>query len=326
MFTIKNFICKVIFITVFLSLSACHSAEDTKKIGIIIPLEHQALNEIVKGFVETLTTATNEKLEFKIANAQNDMNLQHAIIQQMQDENYALIVPVSSTTTEMTLALIHDKPIISLASSYTKEERNKRQPCNVGIVHDDIPPEKLINLIHQTYPQLTRLTLIHSPSEKIFPDVKKTIQAGKQFGITVNTKMISALPELSIATQAIPADTQGIMVLRDNLIASGISTLALFAENHHIPLITSDQGSVEAGGGFALGVHEKEIGVEGAKLAAAVLNHQPICNLPIIELTKLTVFINATHFAKEKQNIAALQQAAKKLNYQAEIINKGNSQ
>ena len=38
--------------------------------------------------------------------------------------------------------------------------------------------------------------------------------------------MVSSLPELYSATQSLPKNAQGIFILKDSLIVSGISTLA----------------------------------------------------------------------------------------------------
>lgn len=293
------------------------------KIGIVLPLEHKALQEIVAGFTDTLRTLYPQPVEIKVMNAQGDVNMQRAIIQQMQDQGYAMIVPVATGVTQMTVAMIHDKPIVSLAADFTQSDREKLHPCNMDVVQDDIPPEKLMNFIHAAYPKLTELTLVHSTSDKIFPDVKSTIAAGKKNGIAVKTLMVATLPELVSATQALPTSTQAIFILKDNLIASGIATLIKTANDKHIPLFTSDQGTVQSGAGFALGVHERTIGEEGAKLAIAVLNGKAIATLPITSMTKLTVFVNKTALQQEQQALAPIEDAAKKLNYHVEYVEKG---
>jgi putative ABC transport system substrate-binding protein len=289
-------------------------------IGIIEPIEHNAMAKIVAGFSEKLQEQYHHPVIIKVENAQNDMNLERAIIQKMQAANYTMIVPIGVAATQMTLAMVHDRPVISLASDFSHADQEKMRPCNVAVVHDEISPQQLLAFIHATYPQLTQLTLIHSAADKVLPDVQATIDAGKALGITVHHMMVATLPDLYSTAQALPADTQAIFVLKDNLIVSGISTLAKVAEQRHIPLITSDQGSVQEGAGFALGVHEREIGVQGAELAAAVLNGRGICSLPIADMNKLTVFINQNAVGEEGQNIKLIKQAAAASNYQIELV------
>lgn len=319
--------CYKIFISIiltclFASLFGCHSSTNTKKIGVIVPLEHKAMDEIVAGFTETLRKNYPYPFKYKVANAQGDLNLQRAIISQMKDEQYDLIVPIGTGTTQMSVATIHNQPIVSLAASFSEEERQQKKPCHIAVVHDEISTQQLIEFIHLVYPGMKRIVLIHSASDKVFPEVKEAVTIGKQFGMEINPMMVPTLNELYSIAKAIPAETQGIFVLKDSLIVSGISTLENVAEKRHIPLITSDQGSVQDGAGFALGVHERDIGVEGAKLAAAVLSGKPACSLPIVNMTHLTVFVNKESLAKQLQSLEPIQAAANKLHYKIEWVRK----
>lgn len=311
-----------ILLGVFLGgLCACQQQNvATTKIGIVLPLEHKALQEIVAGFTDKLHAIYHQPLQIKVMNAQGDINMQRAIIQQMRDQNYAMIVPVATSVTQMTAAMIHQQPIVSLAADFSEQNRRALHPCNIAVVDDEIPPQKLIAFIHAAYPTLTHLVLIHSTSDKIFPDVKVSIAAGKLNNIEIKPLMVATLPELVSATAALPADTQGIFILKDNLIASGIATLAQVAKVKHIPLMTSDQGTVQVGAGFAIGVHERQIGEEGALLAKAVLSGQPISGLPITKMQNLSVFINKSALQQEDQDTARLIAVAKDLHYNVEFV------
>ena len=69
---------------------------NTITIGIIEPIDHVAINEIVNGFSEHLKAgnATPFKIKIKIENAQNDMNLQLVqLSKKMKNANYDVIVP-----------------------------------------------------------------------------------------------------------------------------------------------------------------------------------------------------------------------------------------
>jgi putative ABC transport system substrate-binding protein len=306
-----------------LALSACkEQAKGTVTIGIIEPLEHKAMVEIVAGFTDTLKQSYAKPVIIKVENAQNDPNLQRAIIQRMLDANVDYIVPIGAGPTQMTLAMARGKAVVSLASDLPQAEREKLHPCNAAVVHDEISPTQLIAFIHAVYPQLKNITLIHSSADKVFPDVKKVIADSQKYGITVKPIMVSSLPELYSASLALPSQTDAIFILKDSLIVSGIGTLAKAAEQRHIPLITSDQGSVQEGAGFSLGVHERETGIQGAKLVTAALNGKPLCELPIVEMKNLTVFVNPNALQKESQNSSLLIAAAKQFHYVIEDVSK----
>lgn len=301
-------------------LSSCQSSSNEKKIGIIVPLENKALDEIVAGFTETLRAQSHVPLKFHIANAQGDLNLQRAIIQQMKNAGEDIIVPIGTGATQMSASIIKQQPIVSLAANFSDTDRRHEKTCHVAVVHDEISPAQIIAFVHQVYPHISRLTLIHSASDKIFPDVKIAIDAGKKFGIAIHPMMAPTLNDLYSVAHAIPADTQGIVILKDILITSGISTLQTIAQERHLPLITSDQGSVQEGANFALGVHEREIGVEGGKLAAAILAGKSASQLPIVEMTHLTVFLNETSLSKNQQSAVPIKTAANQLHYAIESI------
>jgi len=288
--------------------------QPVKKIGIIIPIEHQALREIAQGFQDTLRELIKQPIKFKIGNAQGDINLQRAIITQMCDANYDLIVPISTVVTQMTASIVKIQPIVGLAVDINDKKNN------LVIVNDEIDKAESIAFIHKIYPHLKIITLVHSASNKIFSEVKQVENAGSRYHITVHRLMIQNLADLYSTGQAIPSDTQAIFILKDSLIASGIETLAHVTKKRKIPLITSDEGTVKKGAGFAIGVHEKDIGIEGAKLAAQILQGATPGTLPTVKLTKPTIFINLKALADEEQDVEKIKVVAKQLGYPIEIV------
>jgi putative tryptophan/tyrosine transport system substrate-binding protein len=150
-------------------IAACHRSESqpTTTVGIVVPLEHKAMDEIVAGFSETLKKMYNKPIVIKVENAQNDPNLERAIISQMRDQGMSLIVPIGTDASQMTAAMVHGIPIDSLAAEMSDTERHQLKSCEVALVHDEISAETLITFIHQVYPKITKLTLVHSPSNNL---------------------------------------------------------------------------------------------------------------------------------------------------------------
>lgn len=312
--TFKSFLAIFLLaIIVASTLNGCKQKHNVKRIGIVLPIEHQALNEIVAGFTSTLQTLYPHPLEFKIANAQGDMNTQRAIIEQMRDADYAMIVPIGTSTTQMTASLVEQKPVVALAAVYSEQERHVRKSCNVAIVDDEISNVQVMDFIHHVYPNLRTLALVHSAGDKIFPEVAETKLAAKNDNIEVHSFMVTNLAELYTIGQALPSSTQAIFILKDNMIASGIDTLISIAKVRHIPLITSDEATVEKGAAFAIGVHEKQIGEEGAKLATQILQGKSACQLASVKMTHPTVFINQTALPEKSSEQQTIKNVAAQL-------------
>lgn len=316
----NHFFKAVALLSIFI-ISACEPSNQ-KKVGVIVPIEHEAMTDIVAGFSDTLHSLYKMPLKIKVVNAEGDINTQRALIQQMKDEHYDIIAPIGLDATQMTVSMVHDQPIVSIASSFSNTDRKKLKPCHVAVVDDEISIDQTINFIHHVYPAMKNMTLIHSASEKIFPEVKTTIDAGKKLGIMITPLMITSLNELYTTANTLPDNTQAIFILKDSLIVSGINTLAQLAEKKHIPLITSDQGSVTESAGFALGVHERDIGEQAAILADSILTGKDACSLPIITMKKLTVFINESALKKENQSVTPIINQANKNHYKVEMVDK----
>lgn len=318
------------FVFIALALSANISFADDSKpttIGIVVPIEHQALNEIISGFKDTLTKETNGKITFVIKNAQGDTNLQREILQEFkQDRQIDLIAAVTTSTLQMALAAITDKPIVGIAAAYTEQQRAQRVRKNVTNVDDEIDAARQIEFIHKVVPNVRKITLLYSPTDKIMPEVKTFSAAASAYNIQVQQLMIPQLSDLYTISTHMAKDSQALFVLKDNLIASGINTLVKIADKKHAPLITSDNGTVEQGAVFALGVKEYQIGVEGAYLAAQVLRGADISKLPMKKMDKLFVFVNPDALKKQGQELtfSNIKTASNQLRYTLVLLkNKG---
>jgi putative tryptophan/tyrosine transport system substrate-binding protein len=292
--------------------TATNNASKPIQVGIIIPIEHPAMDEITRGFEETLTAELKQPVEFQVMRAQGDVNLQRSMILQLQNKGVDLYAPIATATTEMTAAMIHDRPIVGLAALLPDSTRAHSQ---LALVDDEITPTQIMQFIHAVYPAKTQLTLVYSNNDKMAPEVAEAVAAGKALGIQVDTRMITALPDLYSIAQSLSPQTQGILVLKDVLVVSGIATLSQTAAQKHIPLISADDGSVQNGSGFAVGVKEYQIGVEGAKVAVKILQGTPAATIPLVKMTNLSVFINTKALNAQGQDIAAIEKQAAQDHY-----------
>ena len=311
---------KITLLTSLLLASTIAIAQPTKKVAIIIPIEIKAMDEIIESFEKDLQAQYSGPITFKVANAQGDMNLEHAAIASLRDQNYDLIAPVGTDATAMTLSMIKTTSVLSLASDLSEAQRKKLNPCNVAVVHDEISSEAQLAFIHQAFPEIKNIVLIHSAADKVFPEVEEAKIAGKKLGITITSMMAATLPELQTVANNIPANTQAIYILKDMQIVSGTPQLAKIAQSRKIPLISSDDGSVASGAGFALGVHENQIGINGALLAADILSGKNACDLPISEMTELTVFLNPQAMESFGVSIDTVNTTANTMKYKVEIV------
>jgi putative ABC transport system substrate-binding protein len=306
------------FIILFVCLGVCAQgyANSPVKVGVLVPMQHQAMTEITKGFKQELQKSYHGKITFLVKNAQGDANLQRAILQEFIQQKVDLIAPIGTEATQMALAMIKNKPIIGIAAKYSEKQRQLRKPCNVTVVDDEISVTMQMAFMHDVMPQLKQITLVHSPGDKIMPEVQDCIKYGKQYGIQVQDLTVQQLSDLYTISSHISASSQAIFILKDSLIVSGIRTLVQQGKKRDIPVISSDDGSVQNGAVFALGVKERQIGVIGAKLAARVLQGVVICKIPIATMENPFVFINVAAAQELKLKVSFIEKMAKAHSYQ----------
>lgn len=280
-----------------------NSNEKAPTFGILIPLEHTSLTEIVTGFTNVVKKNYPSAV-FNIQNAQGDIKLQRAIIEQFVGQKVDIIVPIGTTSTQMTLAYVKTIPIVSLAADVSEEERQKLNPRNMTGVLDEIGGEKKLNFIRQVYPNIKKISIIaHSGNEKNFDEISEIESYAKKLNIAIQTLTIHTLPELETVIQSIDKDSEAILVLKDHLIVSGIRLLIPTAIERDIPLITSDEGSVQDGASFALGIQERTIGENGGALAVQIIEGQDVSSLRMQDVSELSVFYNQAAFSKGKQHL-----------------------
>ncbi len=316
----------LLLLSLGLSMSAAFAAVQPqpvapeKTIGIVLPMDHVALRAIVAGFEETVTKAYPGKVRFEVENAEHDLNIQRAIIQKFINQKVDLIVPVATSPTQMAIGMVKNQPIVGLAAMVPDSVRDQPGMADrVTAVRDEINSTKQMAFIHALLPNAKKITLIYSADDKVIPEANNAIAVAKQIGITIQPLMVQTLSDLYGASRRIDKDSQAIFILKDNLIASGINTLVYNANKNHIPLITSDEGTVSSGAATALGVEEKQIGIEGGNLAVKILNGQPVSQLPIQEMSQLLVFINTKAAVAQGLDVEAIKRYAQQQNFAVKL-------
>lgn len=286
------------------------------KIGILIPIDHAALRDIVAGFERVVNKAYPNAVTFNVQSAQGDIKLQRSIVELFVGQKYDLIVPVGTSATQMTLSQVKDIPIVSLAALYPERERQNRTPRNITGVLDEIGAKKKLDFIKGALPEIKILTLVyHVGNDKTHEEVVDLEAYAKELGIQLQTMAIQHLPDLETVGHSMAKESQGILILKDHLIASGIRILIPIAKTRRIPLISSDEGTVKEGATMALGVQESMIGEQGGALAVKILNGRPIEDLPMQEMQELTIFYNTAACKEINFSIKHLEEYASNKNY-----------
>lgn len=279
----KYFLPTLLFIISFSTFSVYAET----RIGIIVPLEHEAMNQIVEGIKEALS---NEIVDIKVKNAHGDINMMSTILKQMNDQDFDIIIPIATSTSQMAISHIKNKPIICTAANITPAVGSK-----VTGVNDEAVATSALSFL----PSIKKIAVIYSASEKIAPEVYELKEYANHHMLDLHMVMAQSLVELPIAIRNIPSDVEAIFVLKDSLIVSGINILIQEAFVRNIPVITCDEGSIVKGATLAIGVREKDIGIKSGLIAKEIISGKDPGIIPYSNLKNLSLFINPEAFAKQ---------------------------
>ncbi|MES2198706.1 MAG: ABC transporter substrate binding protein [Chlamydiota bacterium] len=308
---------------IFLSILICGSAAlllpktKTKPlIGIIVPMEHKALNEIVAGFKQQFE---GQDVICKVLNAQGDPNIQKTIINQLIQEKCDLFIPIGTSTSQMTLNYAKNHKIVCLAANPSLLLSQK--DTQATLLDDTFSTKDSFFFLHTVFPQVKKISLIYSSSEKVAEEIPSVEEAARLYGIEVQKLMVHSMTELYTISQAISLDTQAIYILKDHLIVSAIPTLAKQAEKRGIFIMTSDEGSISSGGAFALGIKESNIGSQGALMAKAILQGTlPQDIAPQTINGPFFLFMNAISCSKQGVDLPSFIKQVESMNISIEYI------
>lgn len=254
------------------------------EVAVIVPMEHRAMDAIVQGLKEELGDHVNVRLY----NAGGDSSLQLALIQQIALDKPDVVLPIGTSTTQMALQHLPATNIVHLAAKFTESDRKNGQMI-CGVL-DEIPPENALDAALLLMPHIKKITLVHSASEKIYPEAKSFEEKSRQLGIALQKLVVQAQSDLYTAAHQIDPNSDLIVVLKDHMVVSGIATLVQFGKEHNIPVMASDEGSIGNGAMFAVGIREASTGLSGAGLVKAILQGRKACELGIESVDTVHLF------------------------------------
>ena len=167
--------------------------------------------------------------------------------------------------------------------------------------------------------------MVYSASDKNYEVVRLFKELAEADHIALQPLLIHSLADLYSLAHAVHPETEALFIAKDHLVASGASSLAQAAERLKIPLITSDEGSVLAGGAAAIGNRELDLGRRGGELAIRLLEGSKRKDIPLEPLELYTIFANREVLEKQGLSLEQIQQAADRLECRFELLEAGGS-
>lgn len=282
-----------------LALSGCskkaEKSDSKLKIGIIQLIEHPALDNACRGFIDALAEAgyvDGQNIKIDMHNAQGDQGNCVTISNKLVNDKDDLIFAIATPAAQAVANLTKDIPILISAvtdpESAKLVQSNAKPGTNVTGTSDLTPVAQQIGLLKKILPDAKTVGLMYCSSEQnsIF-QINLAKEACKAEGLNFVEGSVSNSNEIQQVTQSLVGKVDAIYIPTDNMLAAGMANVAMVANQAKIPTVVGENGMVISGGLCTYGVNYYELGKQTGAMAVDILkNGAKPADMPIQYLEK----------------------------------------
>lgn len=288
----------------FPALAACSSdgeggtdtGAESYSIGISQLVQHPALDAATEGFKEAFADAGVD-VEFTEQNANGEQATALTIAQQFAGQNLDLILANATPAAQAMAQNVTDTPILftSVTDPVEAELVNDWDApgANITGTSDKTPLKDQFDLIEQLSPETKTIGIVYASGEVNSQiQVKDAEKEAEERGWTVETQTVTSVGEIPQAAETLK-DVDAFYVPTDNMVVSGISSLVQVAEQHQIPVIGAEAGTVEGGAAATIGIDYKELGRQTGEMALRILRDgEDPAEMPVETATEFSYVVN----------------------------------
>ena len=281
-----------LFIALFFNYK---SKKPVQSVAIMQILPHPSLDKIRNGIIETLKK-NNPSIDIKYQNAQGNMPISMQTAQKFVNEDPELLIAIETPSAlnaykaakgkdiPIVFAAVTDPVSVGLAKSL-----DQPLPMITGI-SDAIDHKQQIQFIKKLFDgkKIKRIGTIYNLGEQnSVSQVESFEKELKSADISLSKVTISNSSDIVLAMKKLITNVDVVVVFNDNMVVSGIVQLIKLADEHNVPVITTDPESIKLGALAALAYDQFHIGVQAAHLALGVMkNKDRKQNIPIQKAQK----------------------------------------
>ncbi|WP_300366925.1 ABC transporter substrate-binding protein [Brachyspira sp.] len=252
---------------------------NVQKIGILQLVEHLALDQAAKGFIDGLKEAGYENgknITIDHQNAQGEQANCITISQKFINDRSDLILAIATPVAQAVANLTKDIPILVTAVTDPADSKlvadNKVPGGNVTGTSDLTPVKEQIDLLKKLIPNAKNIAFLYSSSEqnsKFQIDMAKA--KADEVGLTYVDATITNPNDIQQVVQSLVGKVDAIYVPTDNMVSSGMANVIAITEPAKIPVICGEAAMLKAGGLATYGIDYYELGKLTANQAVKIL-------------------------------------------------------
>lgn len=277
-------------------------------VGIVQLVEHQALDDSRKGFIDGLKKKGFEEgknIRFDIQNAQGDQANLQTIAQRFVNNNVDLICGISTPATQTVANATKTIPIVGNAITSFETAKlvksDKKPDTNVTGASDMAPVAAQLDLGRKLVPGAKKIGLMFTSSEmNSHVQIKIAEEHLKKLGLAYEEGSVTTVNDIQqVARSLVSKGVDFIYVPTDNIIASATPALVSITDEAKIPVIAAEASLLKGGATASVNIDFYGLGVTSGEMAGDILSGKSKPqDMPIAFQKEFQNVINKAHAEK----------------------------
>ena len=276
------------------------AAGETFVVGICQQMQHVALDEATRGFIETLEEKLGTSVEIQEQNASGEAANCTTIINNFVSQGVDLILCNGTTALQAAVAATGDIPI--LGTSITEygvalgiDDFSGTVGGNVSGTSDLAPLEEQAAMIVEWMPEAKTAGLLYCSAEANSQYQVDVVQSELEAaGLTVTQYPFSDSNDLSSVCQQAATESDVLYVPTDNTVAANTGIVDGICRPMGKPVFAGEEGICRGCGVATLSISYYDLGYTTGEMAAQILTGEADISTMPIQYTNVTKKYNAT--------------------------------
>ena len=290
---VKNVFILMLLICSLVIVSSCSGqmasgGKKTFKIGVLQLETHDALMRHIR-LVDGLKEAglvEDEDFTIDYQNAQGETSNCQTIAAKFVNDKVDLVLAIATPAAQAMANETSEIPILVTAVTDPEDAKlvksNEKSGTNVAGTSDLTPVKEQMELLKEILPDADTVAVLYNSSEanSVF-QVNLAKEAANELGLNVIDASVSQSSEIQSVVESVVGKAQAIYCPTDNMIASGMATVSMIAQDAKMPVIVGEEGMLRNGGLATYGINYYDLGKLTSTQAIEIMKEiriQRICH------------------------------------------------
>ena len=277
-----------------------------KKVGIIQLIQHDALDQANKGFIDGLAEKgykDGENIEIEQQNASGKQDTAQQIAGQFVSAKKDLIFAIATPTAQACYNATKDIPIVFSAVTNPVNDGLakdwKSSDCNTTGTSDMANIDEQLALLKEVLPNAKTLGVVYTTSEtNSVNQVNELELLAAKYNLKIKKIGVANINEINQVLSNAMGDIDVLYAPTDNNVAASYELVAQIALKANKPVIGAEPAVVEKGGLLSKGIDYYELGKMAGYKAAEILDGKNPQDIEIETMKELAITVN-TDVAKK---------------------------